>query len=187
MKYRAYQIGILLLSMFIFSSKINADDLNTGISIASGHGDCSIIPIRVGLQRDFGHKLRPESTFPLGGYWEGSLYYMHGKAAKNPGSHKSLFAAAAAGVLRFEKREKTCLGWPYLDAGIGLSLLSRKEIGGKQLGINFQFEDRVGLGIRFGENRQYDLGYRLVHFSNASIAKHNSGINLHLLVFSYWF
>lgn len=190
-----FATALMLFSTVNSSARENVLDLgdaaslgypDMGVSIAAGRADRSIIPVRLSVQKDFGFRLRPNCIFPLGGYFEGSLYYMQGKKT-NPEHHHRLAAAAIAGVFRFEKRECTFLGWPYVEIGLGLSLVTPKEISGKYLGTNFQFEDKVGAGIRFGENREFDLGIRLVHFSNASLHKKNSGINLAMISLGYWF
>ncbi len=158
-----------------------------GGSIASGYGAAHIVPLRLGMQKEFEKHWWTDRTWPISGYWEGSLYTLHGKKGPLPNSHHHLDAAALAAVFRFDRAESTVIGWPYLEVGIGLSLLTQKEIGGRNLGMHFQFEDRFGLGVRFGEDREYDIGYKAVHFSNAYLGSSNHGINLHLLMLGYWF
>jgi lipid A 3-O-deacylase len=158
-----------------------------GVSVASGIGAANIVPLRIGFQLEFEKHWRTDTHWPVGGYWEMSVYDMHTHNKAKPKSHRHLNAAAFAGVLRFERDEPVSLGWPYLELGLGVSWLSKKEIGGRDLGWHFQFEDRFGLGLRFGENREYDLSYRAIHFSNAYMGPCNHGINLHVLVLGYWF
>lgn len=177
--------GVAILVFFSLGcSNIEA---RTGISIASGYGAAHIVPIRLGVQKSFEKHWWQDTAWPLGGYWEGSFYAMNGKAGPLSRSHKHLIAAAIAGVFRFERACVTRIGWPYVELGIGLSWLNHKEIGGRDLGIHFQFEDRIGIGVRFGANRQYDVGYKAIHFSNAYIGPSNHGINLHVLMLGYWF
>ncbi len=186
---KRHRLNPLILGiLWVFSlSFCNLAWARAGISFASGYGAAEIIPIRLGFQQEFNQQWRAESDWPIGAYWEGSFYQMRGKRGSLPGSHNRLEAVALAGVFRFERAKESVLGWPYVELGIGLSWLSRKEIGGRDLGIHFQFEDRFGLGVRFGENREYDVGYKVIHFSNAYIGPSNHGINLHLLTIGYWF
>jgi lipid A 3-O-deacylase len=158
-----------------------------GVSIASGFGAAHIVPLRFGVQTEFEKRWCRESEWPIGAYFEGSLYSMRGQRGAALSSHCSLRAAAAAGVVRFERTKETMIGWPYVELGIGASWLTRKEIGGRDLGMHYQFEDRFGLGVRFGENREYDIGYKAIHFSNAYMGPSNHGINLHVLSLGYWF
>ena len=156
-------------------------------SIASGYGAAHIVPIRIGLQHQFDKSWSENKAWPIRSYCEGSVYYMKGQKGPQLNSNKRLNAAALAGVLRFERAMSYKEIWPYIELGVGLSWLSKKEIGNRDLGLHFQFEDRIGIGMRFGENRQFDFGYKIVHFSNAYIGPSNHGINLHLLALSYWF
>ena len=58
------------------------------------------------------------------------------------------------------------LAGPYLEAGIGVHLLSHTSIGDKRISTAFQFGDHLGVGYRFGAKGSYDLGYRFQHLSN---------------------
>lgn len=158
-----------------------------GISLGSGYGTAKIVPIRIGVQKTFDRHWQTESNWPIGGYWEGSVYQLQGRKGSDRQSHKSLTALAIAGAFQFERKTPFSIGWPYIELGIGLSWLSKKEIGGRELGIHFQFEDKIGIGIRFGEKREYDLSYKAIHFSNAYIGSVNHGINLQILTLGYWF
>jgi len=159
-----------------------------GISAGAGHGLSHITPFRLGIQKTFSREIKSDYFWPIWGYWEGAFYSMNGKpCATKPGSNKHLDAMVAAGVIRFEKNDAILGVFPYVELGIGISYITRQEIGGRDLGTPFLFEDRFGLGARFGENKQMDLTYRLVHFSNAYMGPCNHGINLHLIVLGYWF
>ncbi len=178
------KIVIILLIITGFSLSVTAQE---GISVSSGYGAAGIVPWRFGFQQEFEKKWREGCDWPISAYWETSYYVMNGKRGANPGSHSHLDAVALAGVFRFERALETRVGWPYVEVGIGLSWLSQKEIGGRDLGMHFQFEDRIGIGVRFGENRSFDIGYKAIHFSNAYIGPSNNGINLHVLTLGYWF
>lgn len=158
-----------------------------GVSIASGYGVSRLVPIRLGLQQSFGQQWHRRALWPIGGYWEASFYQMKGRKGPKCNSHRRMSAAAFAAVFRFEDPEPFLCVCPYLDIGVGLSYVGKKEIGGRELGIHFQFEDRLGLGFRFGDQKQYDLSYRATHFSNAYLSTKNDSFNLHLIVLGYWF
>lgn len=178
-----------LFCLFFFPSFVlaNCVEQEWGLSVASGYGVSQLVPVRFGVQRSFGRQWHRRCLWPIGGYWEGSLYHMKGKKGPKPNSHRRLSAGAFAGVLRFEGPESFDCFWPYVDVGVGLSYVSKKEIGGRELGIHFQFEDRLGFGFRFGDSKQFDLSYRATHFSNAYLATKNDSFNLHLIVLGYWF
>lgn len=179
-------ISLLLVGLASFLGTSSAA-AQWGASVASGYGAANIVPLRIGIQKQFPKRWRTDSSWPIYGYWEGSLYHMNGKKGVKPDSHKQLNAAALAAVARIERAQQTGIGWPYVEIGFGASWVSKTEIGGRDLGIHFQFEDRIGLGFRFGDQKEYDIGYKAIHFSNAYIGPSNHGINLHVLTFNYWF
>lgn len=158
-----------------------------GGSIASGYGAANIVPIRIGVQKMFTKRWREDSCWPVYGYWEASVYAMNGKKGVEPNSNKRLMATALAAVARMERGTPFSFGHPYVELGFGGSWVNKTEIGGRDLGIHFQFEDRLGLGVRFGQHQEYDIGYKAIHFSNAYIGPSNHGINLHVLNIAYWF
>ena len=160
-----------------------------GVSLSSGVGVCRITPLRVGLQKDFvQHWCRAEDDkWPITGYWELSFYHLRGKVGHKLGSHDQLNAVTFAPVFRLQHLDNDQGIVPYLELGIGLSWFSRKEIKGRELGLNFQFEDRCSIGVRFGNHQQYDIAYRVVHFSNAYIGPCNHGLNIHFITLGYWF
>lgn len=189
---KIYCIIILFSNDILALTKENhlfRDSSNIGVSISSGYGTSDIVPIRVGLLKYWDRVWREGKSWQTKGYWEASFYHMNGKKGVAANSNDSLQAVALAGAFRFEQVEDFSgkAIFPYLDLGIGVSYLTKKEIGGRDLGTHFQFEDRLGFGIRFGKQKQYELGYRAIHFSNAYLADKNHGINLQTLVFTYWF
>lgn len=170
------------------SKTSNIKSRNWGLSISTGYGTANIVPIRIGIQKYWDKSWHNEKSWGPKGYWELSYCAMKGKRGPLPGSNNSDQVYAFAGVLRVSRNEP--IGnhiWPYFDFGLGAARFNKKEIGGRNLGSHFQFEDRLGFGCRFGEFQQFELGYRFLHYSNAGLAMHNDGINLQMIVFSYWF
>jgi len=77
---------------------------------------------------------------------------------------------------------------PYFELSVGASYVSNTRFANRNMGMHFAFQDRGGLGIAFGAQQQYVLGAHVVHYSNASLASHNSGITIPLMIdFSYKF
>ncbi len=67
---------------------------------------------------------------------------------------------------------------PYIEAGIGIRLLSRARMTDDYtLSTRFQFADMLGVGVTFGPSLRYKTGVRFQHLSNAGIRKPNPGIN----------
>ncbi|MGT2433876.1 acyloxyacyl hydrolase [Cupriavidus basilensis] len=51
----------------------------------------------------------------------------------------------------------------------------------------FQFSDMIGVGVAFGSQQQFQMGYRFEHLSNASIKRPNPGTDLNELYLRYTF
>ncbi|HSC84681.1 MAG TPA: acyloxyacyl hydrolase, partial [Pseudomonas sp.] len=64
------------------------------------------------------------------------------------------------------------------EGGIGVALFSSTELEGNDLGSSFQFEDRLGAGLRFSGQ---EVGIRAVHYSNAGIEQPNDGVEAYTL------
>jgi lipid A 3-O-deacylase len=67
---------------------------------------------------------------------------------------------------------------PYLELSIGLSYLNHTQIENRNLGIHFAFQDRMGIGALLGGSEKVSIGIHAVHYSNAHLSAHNSGITL---------
>lgn len=151
-----------------------------GMSFGSGAGMRDITPYRLGIQ----YIWYENSCLPLYSYLEFSLYRLKRKPGNYPKCHNTqLNGVALTPVFRIEPN----WGGVYIEAAVGASRLSRKEIAGRELGMHFEFEDRLGAGFRFGSQKQFDLSYRFLHFSNANLGKSNNGINLHFVILGFWF
>jgi hypothetical protein len=72
-----------------------------------------------------------------------------------------------------------------LAVGISPTILSRWEFGRVHLGIPFQFTSHGGFNFRLSPNCA--VNYRFQHMSNAGLAAHNPGLNLHALSIAYSF
>jgi len=68
---------------------------------------------------------------------------------------------------------------PYVEAGIGVALFSRTQIEDNNIGESFQFEDRLGFGLRFAGG--HEIGIRATHYSNAGINSNNGGVESYAL------
>lgn len=175
---------VLVILFSVIHLKANA---NIGISVASGDGVQDITPYRAAISVDFGPLLCKSCDWGLVGIWESSGAFWHGSEGPDHGNDK-LKLITSGPVFRWHKLRPTSYGiLPYVEAGVGLSWLSQREIGGRKLSLHFQFEDNIGLGFRFGKNNEYDLTYRLFHYSNASLKRPNSGINIQMLNIGVWF
>jgi hypothetical protein len=107
----------------------------------------------------------------------GAHYWVKGPATP----YHDINIIAASPVLRYTFKHHLGVT-PYFELSIGLSYLSNTRFANTNQGIHFAFQDRAGLGILLGKKEQFALGAHIVHYSNASLAAHNSGITIPLMV-----
>ncbi len=71
--------------------------------------------------------------------------------------------------------------WPWLDfvGAFAPTLLTDYRLGGDDLGGRIQFSTHLGFVWR--PTRQWSVGYRLQHMSNANIFPVNPGLDMHLI------
>jgi len=104
------------------------------------------------------------------------------KSAQN----QSLYAVGVYPVLRLDMAPATDV-IPYVEASIGANLLSHTRIQDRRLATAFQFGEYIGIGAVWGDRRQFDLGARYQHISNADIKQPNDGLSFASIVLQYRF
>lgn len=72
-----------------------------------------------------------------------------------------------------------------LLSGVSPTILSRQKFGNRDFGAPLQFASHAGLLAKLG--RRVTVGYRFQHTSNASLHRHNPGLNLHVFTIDYHF
>lgn len=116
------------------------------------------------------------STGRLTGYWDAGYTYW---AAGDKGSSASSVSFAPVLVYEFEADGFK----PYIEAGVGVAGFSSTHAGEQDLGSSFNFEDRIGFGLKFGAGQK--LGLRAIHYSNAGIKEPNDGIESFSVLYSH--
>jgi lipid A 3-O-deacylase len=147
-------------------STVQAMDL----SVAVGQTGDSTMTYRLGTQFDFNRSWFASDVGRLTGYWDAAYTYWDGDETS---SNHSL-SLAPVFVYEFAgERFK-----PYIEAGIGIAAFSSTELEDNDLGSSFQFEDRIGFGVRFVDQ---EIGVRALHYSNAGIKDPNDGVESYSL------
>jgi lipid A 3-O-deacylase len=171
---KARFIFVLLLILITCTESLAFDGISLGIGKAKG----SIDIYHLGFQKQFNSHWLESKTGYLSGYHEISLNcWKHERESIRQAAYSPVFAYMFAGLIKSIS--------PYLEGGIGIALLSEKEISGRDLSTYFQFEDRIGIGLRIGRRYTHDVNIRYMHYSNASIKQPNDGIDI--FIFSYTF
>lgn len=180
-------VALFISSVVITASPAHAADM--GVAFSSGEGILDISPYRFAMSLDFGSIWRQDYDWGLNFIWESSVGYWQGRSDYAPGTADRLNVATSGPLFRWQRQAPLYPFHmvPYVELGVAASWLSKTEIGGRKLSLHFQFEDKLGLGARFGKKQQYDVTLRAIHYSNASIKRPNSGINLAMLSVGMWF
>lgn len=140
------------------------------LTAAVGRTEESTSTLRIGLQKDFQTRWWQSDVGALTGYWDAG--YTYWKGDKGSDNH----SISLSPVLVYEFNGDVVK--PYIEAGIGVSLFENTRIESRRLGSSFQFEDRLGLGVRFYNQA---LGLRVTHYSNAGLKSPNDGIEAYSL------
>jgi hypothetical protein len=69
---------------------------------------------------------------------------------------------------------------PYALVSVGPAYLSTVKFATQHLGSHFNFQDTLGLGVEI--NKHWDLSLNYLHYSNAGLASHNQGVDIHYLL-----
>lgn len=139
------------------------------VTFAIGQSGESTMVYRVGAQFDF-DTLKAYDSGRLTGYWDAGYTFWEGDEAAS--NHSLSFTP----VFVYEFAGETVK--PYVEAGIGLAVFSSTELEDNDLGSSFQFEDRLGFGLRFAGQ---EVGLRALHYSNAGLKQPNDGAEAYTL------
>lgn len=175
-------LKLCLLVLCLFGSPDSMAEY--GVTVAYGNGTKNIHSLRLNLDRTWTSPCITTNCRRINGYWELSFSKMTGNQLFVYPTNKHLEAVTTSAAIRLQKKIGMLF---YLDLGLGLAYMSKDEISSRELGSNLIFEDRLGLGVLLGTKKQFEIGCRLIHYSNAYLAKVNHGLNLHLLELGYWF
>ena len=158
----------LLLSMTMTGSAHAVD-----LSAAAGATDDGSMVYRIGAQLPFSSSWMCSDTGHLSGYWDaGYTYWSSGSGSDANGS------LSFAPVFVYEFASQTVR--PIIEAGIGVAAFADTEVDGNDLGSALQFEDRIGLGLRFSGQ---EVGVRAMHYSNAGLKNPNDGVESYSLYY----
>jgi lipid A 3-O-deacylase len=140
------------------------------VSFAVGQSGDSTMVYRLGAQWDWNASMLESSLGRLTGYWD--LGYTYWDGDETSSNHSLSFAPVF--VYEFAGQHVR----PYIEAGIGVAAFSGTELEDNDLGSSFQFEDRIGVGLRFSGQ---EIGLRAVHYSNAGLQNPNDGAEAYTL------
>ena len=144
---------------------------------------------RLSLRWNWNQDFLESSGWKLGGYFDlgYSRWRSHLSEEDQPSPHGAdkAWAASFTPVFRLEPESSSALV-PFFDVGVGVSYQSEKDLEKKlkspiNMGGHTQFEIRTVAGVRFGQQKQFELSYGWFHYSNANLHPQNEGLDFQLL------
>ncbi|MCQ4277272.1 acyloxyacyl hydrolase [Stutzerimonas degradans] len=142
-----------------------------GVTAAVGQTGESTMTYRLGVQFDFNRSWLQSDVGRLTGYWDAGYTYWEGDETS---ANHSL---SLAPVFVYEFAGESVK--PYIEAGIGIAAFESTEVEDRELGSSFQFEDRIGVGLRLAGG--HEIGIRALHYSNAGLKNPNDGVESYAL------
>ncbi|MDQ8039433.1 MAG: acyloxyacyl hydrolase [Rickettsiella sp.] len=160
-----------------------------GLSLSYGKGKPDHLQgYRIALQSFWPFITFQQSPLNLTGYWDISFAHWQTKPPIINQPH-SIYILAISPFIRVQTRKHCVLAaQPYIEVGIGASLLSNNHLGHRNLGGQFAFQDLLGIGLHWGTAHLWSLSYHYLHYSNARLLPPNQGIDVkHLISVGYEF
>ncbi|WP_293751199.1 acyloxyacyl hydrolase [uncultured Paraglaciecola sp.] len=158
----------LVLSSFSASAK------NQSMAIDYLHGEGDLSGVRLAYRPYHGQITQIEWLGEVDIYWELSINFWEFGAENQ---HDTNFALALSPVISSQfatVANKYPLKWEF---GIGISLINDTRFAGKDIGSHYQFEDRLGLVLEFGDNLEQSFAVRYMHYSNGGLNNKNPGMD----------
>jgi lipid A 3-O-deacylase len=167
---------MIALSAGLLFSTTSQASLFDAVTLSAGWSNDFDIPLRIGLRGDTDYHWFESGTGYLSAYYE--LAVSRFADSENPAT-----AISVSPVLTYNFRTSGKLE-PFVELGIGLTWISEKRVGLREIGSSFQFEDRIGAGFRSGA---HDWTLRYIHYSNAGFEDPNDGLDLVMINYGYRF
>jgi len=170
--------GFFIIPFFVLligsaKAQIGIDKYSEAINFGYGTSNNDVKIIRLGFRMDT-HTLSVDKVGRLAGYIEASVNFWEGD--------QNMYVLAISPVFAYYFGPN----WgahPYLEAGIGFSYISNTEINERTLTSHFQFEDRLGIGVR---TRIVDYNFSYLHYSNANFKTPNEGMDMLILSVGFY-
>ncbi|WP_339721010.1 acyloxyacyl hydrolase [uncultured Paraglaciecola sp.] len=165
----------LFLGISVFSlSSPNVQASGQSVAVDYLHGESDLVGVRLAYRPYHTQVTTFEWLGELDLYWELSLNFWE---FGQENQHETNYAIALSPV--FSNQFDTLYGkyplkWEF---GIGVSLITDTRFAGKDIGSHYQFEDRLGLILEFGEQLEESLAVRYMHYSNGGLNDHNPGMD----------
>lgn len=101
--------------------------------------------------------------------------YLHSSKANVSNRNLQVYSLGPMLQLRFRQDKMFS---PYIEAGVSPAYISNVNFADRKLGIHFLFQDFLGVGARINTKYPINFAVRFMHYSNASLSKHNRGTTM---------
>ncbi len=169
---RNWRAGLIVFALVLSSFSASAKNQSMAIDYLHGEGDLS--GVRLAYRPYHGQITQIEWLGEVDIYWELSINFWEFGAENQ---HDTNFALALSPVISSQfatVANKYPLKWEF---GIGISLINDTRFAGKDIGSHYQFEDRLGLVLEFGDNLEQSFAVRYMHYSNGGLNNKNPGMD----------
>jgi hypothetical protein len=167
-----WRSGLIVFALALSSFSVSAKNQSMAIDYLHGEGDLS--GVRLAYRPYHGQITQIEWLGEVDIYWELSINFWEFGADNQ---HDTNFALALSPVISSQfatVANKYPLKWEF---GIGISLINDTRFAGKDIGSHYQFEDRLGLVLEFGDNLEQSFAVRYMHYSNGGLNDKNPGMD----------
>jgi hypothetical protein len=161
-----------VLMIMAYSQVVNATEKGFAVDYLRGEGDVS--GLRLAYRPHYGRFTDFKWIGDVDLYWEVSVNFWEFGANNQ---HATNYALAISPVISSQFAtvfDKYPIKWEF---GIGVSLVQDTQFAGKDIGSHYQFEDRLGLIMEFGEELKQSLAIRYMHYSNGGLNTKNPGLD----------
>lgn len=170
---KKYVLILLTLAIFpLIHNKALASHQALAIDYLHGEGD--LTGIRLAYRPYHMHITDIEWLGSVDVYWELSVNFWE---FGDNNQHETNYALALSPVFSAQFAtiaNKYPLKWEF---GIGVSLVEDTRFAGKDIGSHYQFEDRLGLIMQFGQSLGKSIAVRYMHYSNGGLNDKNPGMD----------
>lgn len=177
-------VGSLGYACYLGTNPCGTPKLNLNkrtLSFDTGQ-DSTIKHQRISLGADWQDPLYQSANFAINGRWEVNANRWH--SIRKDAIGKSGYVFGLAPVFNYQYLATNWPVIPTLQLGGGPQYLSTIRIENEYKSTQFQFASIFGLGIT---HRDFELGYRYLHISNANISEPNPGTDFHNVHLAYRF
>ena len=162
--------NILLATTMLMTLSSHAIDI-TSMSVDYIRGEGGVEGVKLAVQHHTNYLKKFDDRLHL--YFESSVnFWQYG----DENTHDTNLVLAVSPVVEFPVGilfDKEI----YVEFGIGVSLLDDTKFAGKNVSTHYQFEDRLGFKMKFGEKQDTEISLRYFHYSNGGLKKPNPGLD----------